>query len=484
MIRKNLFKKKQTYTKNKKINILDFESNPLDTENIQVTVHEKIEMKKINPKNKIIICPIITIIIVLLLIIIFILVNLVNHFKEKENSKYDYNLPFLPLNKDEIIVKKYHKTKYDSSKLRFHYEDLYKNRTLFKINYNYLPYTKILKSLTFDENAKNIFDDTGMLNMSLLNIYYFNNVTDRSDFNHIHVCMGMNAKIVFLSLVSMCSLFNNSSPDTFIHMHVLLVNCTFEHIQIIYGLQHINKNVEFIFYNAKQVEYDFPRGKNESKGRGFGDYTRLLAPQIVNNTNRLIILDSGDIFVNKDLSELYYFDIGDNYFVFSLENGAGKNDNYYVFSRNNFYPNTGVCLINVRKFREDNLYQKAFYASIAYSFLPCPYQDILLVISNFKFKYWPLNYNCPQFFGNETELKIRKNDTVYIKTFMGQQKNSPFKYTIDEILDAASDPVINHLYPTKPILGLANNYFKKKFREYADMSGYHKEIKQQFVLSP
>ena len=101
------------------------------------------------------------------------------------------------------------------------------------------------------------------------------------------------------------SLLNNSSPNTFIHIHIMLINCAYEDIQLIYSLNYINKNVEFIFYNAKQAEYDFSRGLKE--GRGVGDYTRVLAPEIVNNTNRIIILDSGDLIVNKDLSELYFF---------------------------------------------------------------------------------------------------------------------------------------------------------------------------------
>ena len=109
-------------------------------------------------------------------------------------------------------------------------------------------------------------------------------------------------------------------------------------------------------------------------------------------------------------------------------------------------------LVNIRKFREDNLYQKAFFASIAYNYLPCPYQDIFLMISNFKFKFWPLNYNCPQFFADEEQLKERKNDTIWIKDFMGLQKNSPFKYSFDEIFDAAADPVINHLYNIQSII--------------------------------
>jgi hypothetical protein len=208
------------------------------------------------------------------------------------------------LNKEEIPVKEYHKTKYDSSKLRFHFEELYENITIFKINYSYKPYAKIKKSLSFDENGKMIFENTGMLNMTLLNAYYYNNVTMKRKLNHIHVCMGMDKNVSLLSLISMSSLLNNSSPNTFIHIHIMLINCAYEDIQLIYSLNYINKNVEFIFYNAKQAEYDFSRGLKE--GRGVGDYTRVLAPEIVNNTNRIIILDSGDLIVNNDLSELIY----------------------------------------------------------------------------------------------------------------------------------------------------------------------------------
>ena len=191
-------------------------------------------------------------------------------------------------------------------------------------------------------------------------------------------------------------------------------------------------------------------------------------------------MDSGDIFVNKDLSELYFFDMEDNYFVFSLEDIAGLFTYINPFGRNNFYPNTGVCLVNIRKFREDNLYQKAFLASIAYNYLPCAYQDIFLMISYFKFKFWPLNYNCPQFFEYGEQIKERKNDTRWIKDFMSLQRNSPFKYSIDEIIDAATDPVINHLYHTKAYKNGSNRYFMKKFREYANISGYLEEIKQKY----
>jgi lipopolysaccharide biosynthesis glycosyltransferase len=323
-----------------------------------------------------------------------------------------YDKPILPFNKEDIIVKPYTKIYYNSSHLRYHFHDLFHNRKIFKINYNYLPYTKISKTKSFDENAKNIYESTGILNLTKLYIYYNNKYIDTSNFNHIHLGMGFDKNYIFLTTISMASILNTSSPDTYIHFHLVLINdIQYIDLKPIIDLKKINKNVEFVFYNGKQAEYDFgERAKKES--RGVGDYTRILIPEIVNNTNKIIIIDSADIIAKKDLSQLYFFDIGDNYFAFSLENIAGKFHEYYIFGRNNFYPNSGICLTNVRKFREDNLYKNSFFSSLAYEHLPCPYQDIFLMISNYKFKYWPLNYNCPQCFNDNEKNLINYNSSA------------------------------------------------------------------------
>ena len=289
--------------------------------------------------------------------------------------------------------------------------------------------------------------------------------------------MKISHYFALLSLITIASLLNNSSPDTFIHVHAILLNCAFEDIKKMYKLKSINKNVEFIFYNAKQAEYDFSRGKKER--RGIGDYTRVLAPEIVNNTNRILILDTGDLIVEKDLSELYFFDLGDNYLAFILDISGGRYDTNLIFARSLFYPNTAVCLVNVRKFRKDNLYKEAFFAAIAYEDLPCPYQDIFLIISHFKFKYLPLNYNCDDFYNDERELKER-TVTDKINNYMKCQKNSPFKYTLNEIFDAAIDPVITHLIIYKPQSNSANKIIMDKYRKYAKITGAYVEIKNKY----
>jgi lipopolysaccharide biosynthesis glycosyltransferase len=333
--------------------------------------------------------------------------------------------------------------------------------------------------MSFDAIAKNIYKSTGILNITKLNIYLNNKDIDTSNFNHIHLGMGFDKNYIFLVAISMANILNTSNPDTYIHFHLVLINnIQYKDLKPIINLNKINKNVEFIFYNGKQVEYDFGKRAKKEK-RGIGDYTRLLLPEIVNNTNKIIIMDCADIIVKKDLSELFFFDIGDNYFVFSLEYNAGRFLIRGIFGRNNFYPNSGICLINIRKFREDNLYKNAFFSSIAYKFLPCPYQDILLMISNYKFKYWPLNYNCPQFF-TDNEKHIKNNNSKKIKYWLSFQKYSPFRYSKEELVEASKNPVIIHLYLNKPFLNLANSENTLAWINYSKMAGVYLDVKKNF----
>ena len=229
-----------------------------------------------------------------------------------------------------------------------------------------------------------------------------------------------------------------------------------------------------------QAEYDFGEKANEGR-RGLGEYTRLLAPQIVNNTYKLLILDSGDIIVQKDISEVFYFNLQDNYFSWILEDAAGNiRSKFNKFFRNNFYPNTGVCLINVKLFRQDNLYKAAFFAAKAYKDLPCPMQDIFIIISNYKFSYMPLKYNTKLFFENDEQMKNRKIDNKLIQKWIRHQKDSQFKYSIDEILEAALDLVISHIYQEKITNGIGSSQLTIQWINYAKLTGFYEKIKKLY----
>lgn len=319
-----------------------------------------------------------------------------------------------------------------------------------------------------------------MLNITKLDIFYYGpKDINTSDFNHIHLSMGHDANYILLSLISIASILNTTNNNTYIHFHFVLIDCKFEDMKPIIQLQKINKNVEFIFYNGRQAEYDFSVYGNKEP-RGIGDYTKFLIPQIVNNTNKIIILDSADIIAQGDLSEIYYYDLEDNYFGFTLDIAAGKENNILVFAKNKFYGNIGSCLVNIRLFRKDNLYKAGFFVRMAYEKMPCPTQEMFWLISNYKIKYFPLIYNCPQFFDNITKVLNKDYNSTYINHYLLSQKNSPFRYSKDELIEADSKQVIKHIFNAKPFFNKANQENGKIWVNYAKMTGLLDKFKSKF----
>ena len=388
--------------------------------------------------------------------------------------------PILPKNNEEYLIKKYHISNYSLEHPRYHFQEKFNQRRTFKINYSYYPYLQITKKLSYEENVINIYNSTGMINITKFEFYYFQKNININIlmFNHIHLSMGFDKDYSDLALVSIVSILNSSSSDTYIHFHILGLNFGFSEIKKIIDLRKVNNQVEFIFYNAKQVEYDFEISLKER--RGPGNFARLLSPQIINNTNKVLFLDSGDIIAQKDLSEIYFYDIKDNYFGFSLEICAGNYLNKKdKFTTNNFHPQGGVLLINVRLFRKDELYKKAVFLSKSYNSFDNPCQDIIITIANYKFAYIPLNFNTNLHYNNEEDRQAKKNIS-FIGVWLKYQRFSPHKYEYNEFIDALVDPVINHYYfgkmqhekrCTKPVL---------QWIQYVKLTGKYENLKLKY----
>lgn len=393
----------------------------------------------------------------------------------------DINEPFLPNFNDEYSVKNFNKSKYNLDHPRYYFQEKYNRRKIFKINYSFYPYTKISKYLTYKDNAINIYESTGMLNITKFENYYYNKNIKNFDilnYNQIHISMAFDKDYIDLALISIASILNTSNSDTYIHFHILGLHFSFDEIETIINLRKLNKKIEFIFYNAIQAEYDFEKRAKDI--RGFGNYAKILIPQIVNNTNKILILDSGDILCQKDLSEIFFYDIGNNYFGWILESCAG---NYKIiedkFMSNNYYPNTGVVLVNIRLFRKDELYKKSVFIGKSYHYFKCPTQDILITVANYKFKYIPLNYNIRLYYQNKKGL-LNKLKIPSIKRWIRVQKYTPYKYRIDELFDAINDPVIHHFYFDKIQNESKCNRFVFQWIKYAQLTGVYSNLKIKF----
>ena len=121
-----------------------------------------------------------------------------------------------------------------------------------------------------------------------------------------------------------------------------------------------------------------------------------------------------------------------------------------------------------------------YFVRYAYKHLPCPTQEMFFLTSQYKFKYFPLVYNCPEFFKNDADYANKIYDSHMIKYYMDGQKNTPFKYTLDEIIEAYPIQVITHLYTSKPYLKYAGKENGKIWVNYAKLAKSFEKLKQKY----
>ena len=124
--------------------------------------------------------------------------------------------------------------------------------------------------------------------------------------------MSFNNNYYLLTSITIASLLENANNTTFIHIHIIAVdNFIYPTMKKLNSLKYkINNNCEFIFYNGNEAQDDFGLHTIREE-RGIGEYARLLSLKIINDTDRVIIIDSGDLIIKKDLLELYNYPLDD-----------------------------------------------------------------------------------------------------------------------------------------------------------------------------
>lgn len=156
-------------------------------------------------------------------------------------------------------------------------------------------------------------------------------------------------------------------------------------------------------------------------------YNLLVGDLLPQEVDKCIYLDT-DIYVSKDLSELYNKDLKDNYIA-----GVISPDYYFHEKRNRKrlnlpstkkYINTGMMLMNLKLIRRDNITQK--FRELAESNYNLQDQDILNVVCYGKILVLPPKYNA-------MILSLTENNTFLIN-----------QYSEKEIKEAIDTPLIIH----------------------------------------
>ncbi len=122
---------------------------------------------------------------------------------------------------------------------------------------------------------------------------------------------------------------------------------------------------------------------------------RLLAPSMLRELDRFLYLDS-DILVLGDISEIYFTDLSDKYIGAIKDQGekiAPKIKEHYkrIVGKGTYF-NSGILLVDCKKWRKINADKKAF-AFIAEGKAPIFDQDALNHVFNEKVKFLPDKWN-------------------------------------------------------------------------------------------
>ena len=329
----------------------------------------------------------------------------------------------------------------------------------------------------YDKEGIKIYNKTGKLSFNKLDEMAYRKKIDYSKFNNIHIAMSFDNNYYLLSSITISSLLKNAAKSTYIHIHIIAVqNFLYETMKKLNSLKYkINNNSEFIFYNGSKAVDDF--GQHiKFEIYGVGEFARMMAPELIKDTDRILVFDSGDLFIEKDIYELYNYPLDDKLIKGVIDPYTECFPQYYSFRKEN-YLNGGLILFNSKKWREMGIYQDIvnFYNSFKYKGkLPTPFQDILnTFLPSLSIGTLPLRYNFQGYY----DIKSNKdfNQQSYYSLIYNLHC-SLYKGRDDLLIEEEENLVIRHNNKFKIHKGELNNELKKKWNYYANLTGFYDEI--------
>lgn len=261
------------------------------------------------------------------------------------------------------------------------------------------------------------------------------------DNNYIKHCSSVIASIIYN---------NHNTPITF---HLVSDFIDKNNIKVLseWISQYKNKNI--IYHEVKSELFkDFPIGDAYIN---ITTYYRLLLPDILKDISKVLYLDC-DIIVNSSLTELLETNISD-YSVAGVRDRINNNIRLYNRLRYDIkygYINAGMLLINLKRWREKNIFKKAL--SIAKnnpSILKNHDQDIINMIFYDSKKILDFKYNLLEYY-------LYTEEWLYL-----DRKYYP------KIIEACKNPVIVHFcMPQKPWHIECINPYKELYYKYREMT--------------
>lgn len=207
----------------------------------------------------------------------------------------------------------------------------------------------------------------------------------------INIIMQVNDAYAPYLATAVYSMMEFSSPNDKYKVNVLYSSLSVATMDLLKEMMSDNFTIEFINVSNYILKYQLSDGPGYlTKESAY----RLLVGEFFPEIDKILYLDV-DIIVNKDLAELFSIDVSEYYLGAVRELLTKKGAEYVENSldiKHDSYFNAGVLLINLKKFREEELGEKALCLLEKKTY--CFYDnDVINIVCKDKVKYLDERWN-------------------------------------------------------------------------------------------
>ncbi len=169
---------------------------------------------------------------------------------------------------------------------------------------------------------------------------------------NIDICFLTDDGYAMQTCIAITSILKTKKDNIFYNIYILCNKVSNDNLKKFEELDKKNLKINIIKLknNDEYIKYDI----KDIPASTTAIY-KFNIPQILNKLDKVLYLD-GDIIVHNDLSELFNYDIGNNY-VGAVKDTAGLSKSLFklFIKKNIFYFNSGVMIMNLKKMREDKV---------------------------------------------------------------------------------------------------------------------------------
>ncbi len=218
--------------------------------------------------------------------------------------------------------------------------------------------------------------------------------------NVIPIFFACDNNFVKYTVVSMKSIMSNACKDNKYKIHILNTDISDDMKQKVASMASDNFEISFenVMDYLESVSDKLPIRDYYSKTT----YYRMFIAEMFPEYDKAIYIDS-DTVVLGDISELYDYDLGDNYVGAANEQAMVQVDTYgqYVervlgIDRNSYF-NAGLLLINCNEFRKNKILGKFIELLGVYTFVVTQDEDYLNVLCKNKVLWIEQQWNTEVF---------------------------------------------------------------------------------------